>query len=799
MQIAKRLIPAALLAIGSLVLLCSALSILLELFGGWEPIFQLATKWMFCIFAFYAAGLATVADHLTDGKCNRLTAIAIAAVAIHVGFACWFSVDTPRGPFDEAFAFQFVWMLASAALGAFSWLRIRRVCSTSFASTTESPLSQFSIGSMMIWFALIGIFLTLLTRSAAFPVPWNMKIVTNPKKEVVAGVILAVAFLPWTTRWLLRSNRFASTAAGVWLIVFAGSWILFFLIGLSQPGYYDSADRYVTKIIAFAFAALLYLLWLGITKRFLFGNALSSKAASTESRSLRPGRLAFNSVSLLLGIYFGLWLFLNFSSESGTRSSDWMDQSPEILAVYNEAYGTEVYETVEALHQPETVEEWGRHLARNQFSKEQDAIHQIASLTEIPHMGVVRYPHLRKAMGFSPEEIEALPNETIEGWVVDLLLENSEPDLKPQFDAFMLADHFKRFYRERWTEKNEPLYARYCQQKKELFQKIRNAINNAEVALLPQTEDGFQCVLVVAEFATKMLAAETNYALQRNDLELAFENVDAMAQLVKILKRDPFSARLVEYSAHTMTINLLARIADVIDDEHDLKRMEGIVAKLETAQPITPGSRARSFATAMLGYPAMITDDERNQVVLHKKPLVVELIRRFANCIDWSEFTKAAKTKFFGPDGFWDEAAIENMSPKEVSKLASRPSRSPDEQFHEQAIDLIAIPKFRSRRLAEYCMDVNGHYFLIISTVSQRIQLVGIKLTLHRLKHGKYPETLEEIDGPIRDPFTGKQLVYHFDEVGFELWSCGPNQTDDGGLNDRINQFDDLRYHGNKQ
>jgi len=64
-----------------------------------------------------------------------------------------------------------------------------------------------------------------------------------------------------------------------------------------------------------------------------------------------------------------------------------------------------------------------------------------------------------------------------------------------------------------------------------------------------------------------------------------------------------------------------------------------------------------------------------------------------------------------------------------------------------------------------------------------RITRLGLAaLEFHR-NQGRFPMSLGELEmEPILDPFTQKQILYRVEPEGFLLYSCGPNQKDDGGI-----------------
>jgi hypothetical protein len=70
---------------------------------------------------------------------------------------------------------------------------------------------------------------------------------------------------------------------------------------------------------------------------------------------------------------------------------------------------------------------------------------------------------------------------------------------------------------------------------------------------------------------------------------------------------------------------------------------------------------------------------------------------------------------------------------------------------------------------------------------SRILALTGVALAGYKLEHGAYPESLDNLEPtPEVDGFTGKPLLYRREGNGFQLWSVGMNQADDGGAKDDL-------------
>jgi hypothetical protein len=67
------------------------------------------------------------------------------------------------------------------------------------------------------------------------------------------------------------------------------------------------------------------------------------------------------------------------------------------------------------------------------------------------------------------------------------------------------------------------------------------------------------------------------------------------------------------------------------------------------------------------------------------------------------------------------------------------------------------------------------------SVLTAQAQL-ALQLARHRLTHGVYPPSLDDLDGdPVTDPLTGDPFIYRSDGTTIALYSPGPDQIDNGG------------------
>ena len=160
-HIAKRLIPAAILASASMALVLAA-SLWIGRQFSWENYATFegdCIRWTFKVTMFHLAALAVFADRITDRACNRVTAVVFTVFLVHALYAIWFCFDPDTGlwrghTYRTRGPFQYAWMTGAATFGLAMWLYIRKQLSVEGDSDDEKNAVQFSIGSILVWFSI---------------------------------------------------------------------------------------------------------------------------------------------------------------------------------------------------------------------------------------------------------------------------------------------------------------------------------------------------------------------------------------------------------------------------------------------------------------------------------------------------------------------------------------------------------------------------------------------------------------------------------------------------------------------
>ena len=746
----------------------------------------------FVVSCFFLSASVIFADLLSSNRMGRLTAFLASAVLIHFAIAnwCWYQPNLYAN--DQPTSFLYIWMITSFLMGLFVWWRIRRAEIDD--SANGGPMSQFSIGAILTWLTLTGMLISLFTQSDSLPVIPDWTAITDSLDQTIC--LVALPLLAWPlTCWLIRTRHFFLVGAGVWVILFAACWIVYCLIGLNETDYYRG-DAWFTKIATFTVSVVLYLAWMGIAS---FGIRSSSfRRNPRQPRWLLMRRISlatFSIVSTGLWIFLGVWLISNFVTFDGNRSLSHFDSSPVIMRALEKDYGAEAIERVRAKHNPQSLAEWINGLGRDRVPKESNYQYQIASLTKFPFLdreeAEGRY---RKLMGFTDNEIASLADHTIESWLqanrsdseiaATIIFddEQSDPNRISPFDFRMQIRYAP------WDNESMPLAAKFCSEKQAVFRRLRQIISEFDEYFEPITEDGYLSITDVTDFSTEMILADARYALSKNDLSGAFENLDSLAELAGNMtyddtlgyKKPRIQARVMDVLLHVLETRDL--------DEVNLAAIRDLAKKVNLGNKSLKQKDANRFARLMLQHRTNmgVSVLDRNFLLLWGQRPTANLISIAPQAINWNEYIVACKEKF---DQFqkWKSEADDDSRMSELFEIATV-ERKTEWQFHEHAMNLFDFPASRSKRIAETLTDVSQQDLRlhVLFALRAKLRRVALELLLFRAEYGEFPDSLKDLDCNATDPFSNDLLRYRKTENRFDLYSVGSNGIDDGGIDGQL-------------
>ncbi len=754
---------------------------------------ELLVQVVLVVGAYFLACAVTFADRIVLGKVrvNRLTAFLAAIVLILFALAqwCWFRPNLDAT--DRKITFLFAWLIASFLVGLFVWWRIRRTEPTVFPGTSEGR-SQFSIGSILAWLTLAGMFVAVITQSQSLPFPPNWNAIMDPPAELgVCLIVLPLIALP-LTRWLIRTRYFVLVAAGVWVIMFAVAWIVFCFVGLERSEY-DARDGYFTKIAAFSMAAMLYLAWIGAV-RTCFGKRAECQTSVAFGSVRRIALGSFSIVSIGLWGFLAFWFVSNFVTRAPERSLAHFDDSPVIMKELENAYGSEAIKRVQAEHGPQTLDQWLNCLGRDLVPKEQDLLYQIASLTKLEFFDAPEAAgENRRLMGFTPEQIALLPDETFAGWLFanrtdpdiakTIIFESDFEDIDFDVDRIDVSEFESRTIDAPWDKFSMPLAARFCREKQAVFGELREIVAARNEIFFPVSTGGYFFSYDILNFAANMLFADTRFAVAKNDLSAALHNLGSISRFANTIPHGRLSEVFIRQRIQARAMGVLIHIAEVNElDKATIGEIRKIASRLKPSKHDSATDDAARFAQEMLQSRGNMSSavSESNYLLLGQKPMA-SLIAVHPQVIDWNLYITACKQRF---DRFRQlrEKVLRESRHDELLKIALA-NQKEEWQFHEHASELFDFPANRSQQIVNTLssFDHSELRLHVIFALLAKLRQIALELLLHRQEHASFPESLEQLGIDTLDPFSSEPLIYRQSAERFQLYSAGLDGIDNGG------------------
>ena len=740
---------------------------------------------------FFAAAFASNAIRFSKGRVGLFTAGFVLLFLVHLIFSLWGGVypDIHHRFGRGAPMLQYLWMLGSMFYGMVTWSIVQRKVGPRKESLDDAR-AQFTIGSILVWVTLTALMIALL-RSWAFTFFLEAGADPNASIDVVACALFC-ATLPLTI-WLMRTRWFLFVASGCWIICFAACWIVFALIGLHDSGY-DWRDGYVSTIVAFALTSAMSLLWFRAIRVILNYQADHVRKNNPSRLISRLAISGFTILSVSLWGFVVFWAIANFGTFSKDRSFAAFDSSPLIMQQLEEAYGAEAMERVRDRYDPQATHEWLNHLSRDRVPKKKDINYQLAKLTKLEFVDSPEQEGLyRKTMGFSEEEVTGLSDETLNTWICANRLDPKKNKGRLPFFgtvSFYLSnlpnDEFEwHMSYAPWDRSSMPLADKFCVEKQPLIHKIRELIKSCDSRTFPVFEHGIFVIDDIPKFAAEMLFVDTRHAIARDELPRVFENLECISKLAALespqkawlFLNERLKARAMEILLHLLEVKQLAKA--------DVMRITQIAAELNLPVRHSKISRARRFASLMLEHRANLDSKNSENLLIPDRELESRLVAVFPQTVHWPSYVEAQKERFEYYSSAEDELEA-NLSKNAQLYRSAYWSADLQQPFHRHALDIFETPGARAKRLGALEAGLEQHRLnlLVAFAIRAKLRRVALKLLLHRIETGSFPESLQELDSNTDDPFTGKSLIYRIVGERFELYSAGENSLDDYGATD---------------
>ena len=655
---------------------------------------------------FFAAAFVSNAIRFSNGRVGVFTAGLVLLFLVHFVLAIWGGAypDIQYQFGQGAPMLQYLWMLGSMFYGMVTWSIVQRKVEPR-KELLKDAKPQFTIGSILVWVTLTALMIALL-RSWAFQFLLEAGADPNASIDVVVCAICCAALLLPLTIWLMRTRRFLLVALGCWIICFMTCWIVFALIGLRDSSY-DLRDGYVSTIVAFALASALALFWF-LAIRLILNYRPEERIAESNAPRL-VSRLAisgFTILSVSLWGFVAFWAIANFGTFSKERSFAAFDSSPLIMQQLEEAYGAEAMERVRDRYDPKKLHEWLNGLSRDRVPKERDLIYQLAKLTKLEYVDHPEGEGLyRKMMGFSKEEVAQLSDETLSAWIRENRVDpKNEEYLSYEGDV---SRHLTRISNDEfgwlmshspWNQDSVPLAAKFCREKSELIQRIRDLIRRCDAGTFPEFEHGLFLSDDFSRFAAEMLFVDTRYAIAQDELPRVFDNLECISKFSALdypLNNWSFLPKRLRAQA----MNVLLHLTEVKPlGQTEVVRIKEIAAKLNSPVSESKILKARGFAKIMLEHRAYMDSKEGENYLLLDWELESRLIAAFPQTVDWASYIEAYKGRFDHYSALRNEIHTNPSKIAEICQIATSESNL-EQSFYRHVLNLFETPGARARRL----------------------------------------------------------------------------------------------------
>jgi hypothetical protein len=148
-------------------------------------------------------------------------------------------------------------------------------------------------------------------------------------------------------------------------------------------------------------------------------------------------------------------------------------------------------------------------------------------------------------------------------------------------------------------------------------------------------------------------------------------------------------------------------------------------------------------------------------------------------------FARAYVSPFGAPVAARDEYHILRFGER-LAEAVTDPEYDPIRTHDELASALNALPQHYRMTHSMVPGTVRTPNAMLRAEVQIRLMHWGLLIEAYRDAHGRYPESLAEVESPHglsrKDPYTSSEFVYRTEVSGFLLYSVGENGTDEGGL-----------------
>lgn len=272
----------------------------------------------------------------------------------------------------------------------------------------------------------------------------------------------------------------------------------------------------------------------------------------------------------------------------------------------------------------------------------------------------------------------------------------------------------------------------------------------------------------------RILNAKALLHAHRGEPQQAYDTLETALHMANALRNEPLLISAIVHNAQFRvaleTLPVLCTIAPPDDNT-----AAHLIALLDGVDPVAPLVRAWDGERLLLGewiYNCFADGNIHDFLELFDLDNGPVWLARFAKRVLGYRPSLQLDHAFY----LRNYARFANNASLPFWKISPPPPRNPDDVFPWYA----TISRF-------VMINFNSSFLSTVHVQAQlRVSRTGLALLRHKLAHGAYPASLDQIDPQFLseiplDPFTGQPLVYRPEGDGFVLYSLGDNLADDNG------------------
>jgi hypothetical protein len=378
----------------------------------------------------------------------------------------------------------------------------------------------------------------------------------------------------------------------------------------------------------------------------------------------------------------------------------------------------------------------------------------------------------------------------------------------PQQDVDALDDAQERAQSQPWRATDHPQIAQWLSVNSKPLAKVSQAARRPRMytpLVAPEDAEGPKMInallptLGLIRNASRVLTTRAMLHLGEGRIEAAMQDLLDCHRLARLAGQGP-----------TLIDGLVGIAIDGTAQQGDVALAQAVGAtsrqlldynaKLAKLPPLPAMVDKIDFAERMMFVDAVISMARNEGDLLGDQTLaaVAEQIRKLGGGIDWNVTLRVGQ-------GWYDKIVAAGKQPTyaqrqqafnksdEALKQMAAKAKNPAQALILPFLDPNARGQLVGQRIGEILVALLLPAVQATTVAEARGQMtfelgqLALALGAYRVDNGSYPKTLDALAPKYiakipQDRFTGKPLVYRPEKNGYLLYSLGPNQEDDGGV-----------------